>query len=348
MAWSYPLILWICLVGQNGPLPKPTGEAIVAPDAKLELLYTRTAPIHGGLTEGPTAAPDGCIYFSDIPEGKDEGLIVKFDPKKKSTTYFTTNSRKSNGLKFDPQGSLIACEGSDHGGRCVAKWDILTGSRTVLAEKYQGKRFNAPNDLWIDAKGQVYFTDPRYLGDEPRELEFRAVYRINSDGTVLEITHEVEKPNGIALSPDGTKLYVADHNNGSDKIVPGEKPAAGAMKVYEFPLGKDGTVDGARKILWDFGKEPGCDGMTIDKEGNLYLTSRSPKRPGVLVLNPKGREIAFIPTGHPQENVAKPTGLPSNVTFGRGPENKTLYITVDLSLYRIPLKSEGLFGEIKK
>src|SRR5438477_3824035 len=107
-------------------VPPPTGEAIVSPDAKLELLFTRSTPISGGLTEGPAVAPDGSIYFSDIPLGKDKGMILRFDPKTRQTTVFTADSGKSNGLKFDAQGYLIACEGSDEGGRRVSRWNVQT------------------------------------------------------------------------------------------------------------------------------------------------------------------------------------------------------------------------------
>ena len=323
-------------------LPKPTGEAIVSPDAKLELLFTRKADITGGLTEGPACAPDGSIYFSDIPFGSDKGLIMRFDPKTMKTTVFAEDSHKSNGLKFDAKGDLLACEGSDEGGRCVSRWDVKTGKRTVVADKYMGKRFNAPNDLWLDAKGRIYFSDPRYLGTEPRELEHRAVYRIDTDGSVIEITHEVEKPNGIAISPDQKTLYLADHNNGTDRIGGDEPVKKGAMKVYAFPLGADGKVNGPRKTLVDFGSSDGCDGMTLDAKGHIYLTPRGKDRPGVLVLDPTGKEVAFIPTGKKQDpDTKEPVGIPSNVTFGIGPEMKVLYITVDKSLFRIPLKAEG-------
>jgi gluconolactonase len=323
-------------------VPKPTGATIVAPDAKWELLYTRSAKIAGGLTEGPAVAPDGSIYFSDIPFGKDKGLILRFDPKTKKTTVFAKDSHKSNGLKFDARGYLIACEGSDYGGRCVSRWDVKTGKRTVIAARYMGKKFNAPNDLAIDLKGRIYFTDPRYLGPEPRELDYRAVYRIERDGTVIEVTHDVEKPNGIVLSPDQKTLYLIDHNNGTDRIDPkAPPPKKGAMKVYAFPLGKDGLVAGKRKTLIDFAPEDGADGMTVDVKGTIYLAVRSLKRPGIWVLNPAGKEVAYIPTGRPQPGAKEPVGIPSNCVFGIGKESKTLYVTVDKSLYRIRLKVDG-------
>lgn len=351
MRWTTSLsvcLLMLPLVTTAAELPRPTGSTIVAPDAKLELLFTRSLPLKGGLTEGPTVAPDGSIYFSDIPFGSDKGKIMRFDPKTKQTTVFADDSYKSNGLKFDPQGRLCACEGSDEGGRAVSRWDIKSKSRTVVADKYQGKRFNAPNDLTIDKKGRIYFSDPRYLGTEPRELEHRAVYRIDTDGTVVEVTHDVEKPNGIALSPDERTMYLADHNNGTDRIVEGERPKTGAMKIYAFPLGPDGLVNGPRKTLVDFGDQAGCDGMTVDSKGHVYLTARGLKRPGVLVIDPAGKEVAFIPTGMPNQSPDdKPVGIPSNVTFGSGPEKNLLYITVDLSLYRIPVKSEGYFSSKK-
>ncbi|MDB5385288.1 MAG: Gluconolactonase [Planctomycetaceae bacterium] len=339
---SVLMLVMLSAVSVQGELPKPTGDTIVAPDAKLELLFTRTANIKGGLTEGPTAGPDGCIYFSDIPFGPDKGMIMKFDPKTSKTSVFVADSMKSNGLKIDHHGHLFACEGSDEGGRAVVRYDLKTPVRKVIADRYNGKKFNAPNDLVLDSHGRIYFSDPKYLGTEKRELEHRAVYRVDQDGTVIEITHEVEKPNGVALSPDGKALYVADHNNGTDQIGSTEVAKPGAMKVYAFPLGADGKVAGARKTLYDFGKQAGCDGMTVDSQGHIYLTSRGLNRPGVLVLSPAGKEMAFIPTGLSQpEGTKDPIGLPSNVTFGIGDASKTLYITVDKSLYRIPLKAEG-------
>jgi len=324
-------------------LPKPSGEGIVSPEAKLEHLFKRSAPIKGGLTEGPAVAPDGSIYFSDIPFGSDKGMILRFDPKTKETAVFTTDSHKSNGLKFDGKSNLYACEGSDEGGRAVVRWDVKTKTRTILADKYMGKRFNAPNDMTIDSKGRIYFSDPRYLGTEKRELEHRAVYRVDTDGNVVEVTHEVEKPNGIALSPDGKTLYLADHNNGTDRIDPSAspQPKLGAMKIYAFPLGIDGLVNGPRKTLVDFGDQPGCDGMTVDSHGHIYLTARSPKRPGIKVIDPTGKEVAFIPTGMPDQSGDRLEGIPSNVTFGIGAEKNVLYVTVDVSLYRIPLNVDG-------
>jgi len=323
-------------------LPAPSGDAIVPPAARLEKLFTRSAPIQGGLTEGPTAGPEGSIYFSDIPVGKDRGLIMRFDPQTGQTTEFITDSHKSNGLKFGPDGLLYACEGSDYGGRALVRWNLATRERQVLADNYQGKRFNAPNDLVLDRQGRVYFSDPRYLGPEPRELEHRAVYRWDPDGRVIEVTHDVEKPNGLALSPDGQTLYLADHNNGTDRIDGNTAPVTrGAMKIYAFPLGRDGLVNGPRKTLVDFQDQAGCDGMTVDSRGHVYLTARSQKRPGVLVIDPTGKEVAFIPTGAPNQTGDMPQGLPSNVTFGSGADRQTLYITVDLSLYRIGLKASG-------
>jgi gluconolactonase len=347
---SLLLLLLLSGIAAAADVPKPSGESIVSPDAKLELLFTRTAPIRGGLTEGPAVAPDGSIYFSDIPFGSDKGMILRFDPKTKKTTVFTEDSHKSNGLKFNAKGFLIACEGSDEGGRCVSSWGTLTRDgrvrltrrRSVIADRYQGKRFNAPNDLTIDRRGRIYFTDPRYLGNEPRELEHRAVYRIDKGGQVNEVTHAVEKPNGIALSPDERTLYVADHNNGTDRIDPSAPaPKPGAMKIHAFPLDADGNVKGPGKVLIDFGSETGCDGMTVDAQGNLYLAVRSLKRPGILVLSPEGKEVGFIPTGASQPDAREPKGIPSNCCFGIGAESKVLYVTVDVSLYRIPLKVEG-------
>jgi gluconolactonase len=328
-------------------VPPPTGEAIVAPDAKLEKLYTRTAPIEGGLTEGPAVAPDGSIYFSDIPFGKEGGLIVRFDPNTKKTEIFTDNSGKSNGLIFDREGRLVACEGANYGGRGISRWDVKTKKKTMLTDNYQGKRYNAPNDICIDRQGRIYFTDPKYLGEEKRELDRFAVYRIDTDGKVHEVTHDVGKPNGIAISPDGKTLYLADHDNGSDDVTAAAPAKAGAMKIYAFPLSADGSV-GKRTTIVDFGSKKGCDGMTVDREGHVYLTTRDPSQPGVLVVTPAGKQVAFIPTGPANQAAENAVGMPSNVEFGLGEEANVLYITIDLNLYRIPLKTKGFHVQYEK
>lgn len=346
-----PMLIVLTLLFAAVAAPLCAAENPIVPDdAKLELLFTRTANINGGLTEGPAVAPDGSIYFTDMPFGKDKGMILRFDPKTRKVTTFTDNSGKANGLTCDADGNLVACEGADDGGRRVSRWNIKTGKSETVADKYKGKKFNAPNDICIDTKGRIYFTDPRYLGTEPRELEHRAVYRINTDGTVVEITHDVEKPNGVALSPDEKTLYVGDHNNGTDRIDPSAPPPKpGAMKVFAFPLDADGLVNGPKKTLIDFAPEIGCDGMCVDVKGNVYLTSRSLKRPGLLVLDPSGKEIAFVATGPENQKAGvDPVGLPSNCEFGIGDEKSTIYLTVDKSLYRIPLKVPGYHVPFKK
>lgn len=352
--------LLACLpAGAQQGLPAPTGEAIVAPDARFEVLYTRpeTETDLGGLTEGPAVAPDGSIYFSDILRGENRGRIHRFDPATGRVETFAEDSRKSNGLIFGPDGLLYAAEGADYGGRRVSRWNVETRQRDLVVDRFEGKRFNAPNDICVDDNGNLYFTDPRYIGHEPRELERRAVYRVTPEGDVVEVTREVTKPNGLALSLDGRTLYVADTNNGSDGM-PGVEPGnRGPMRIYAFPLDEDGLVDGPRRLLYDFGPQFGCDGMTVDEKGNLYLTAREPSRPGVLVLDPNGREIAFLPTSAGveaeetpltpneiqgmEQPPATPTGLPSNVEFGLGEDINVLYVTVDQSLYRIRLKARG-------
>jgi gluconolactonase len=330
------LVLCLGLVAGDNP--------IVPEGAKLELVHTRQAKLNSGLTEGPAVAPDGSIYFTDMPFAQGNTMILRFDPKTRKTIVFTDDAGKSNGLAFDAAGNLLSCDGADGGGRCVRRWDLKTGKSTVLADRYQGKRFNSPNDLCVDRKGRIYFTDPRYGGTEPRELAREAVYRIEKDLSVIEITHDVEKPNGLALSPDQRTLYLADHNNGGNRLSPKDpEPKRGAMKVYAFPLDADGRVNGPRKTLVDFGKENGCDGMRVDSKGNLYLAVRSLARPGIMVIDPAGKELAFIATGPTNQSGLFDDwkGIPSNVEFGIGGERNVLYVTIDKGLHRIRLKSQG-------
>ena len=323
-------------------LPAPSGPRIVSSAARLELLFTRTVEISGGLTEGPAAAPDGSIYFSDIPFGQDKGMILRFDPSTRRTTVFSADSGKSNGLIFDSQGGLLACEGAGYGGRRVSRWNLKTGKKQTVVDSFEGKRFNSPNDICLDRTGRIYFSDPRYVGHEPRELEHRAVYLIDNQGRVSEATHQVVKPNGVAISPDGKTFYVADHDNGTDNIDPNAPPPPqGDMKIYAFRISqRDGSLSNRRTFV-DFGTKKGCDGMTVDEQGNVYLTVRDKSRPGVMIVNPGGKEVAFVPTGPADQQGDTPVGLPSNVEFGIGEESNVLYVTVDKSLYRIGLKVNG-------
>ena len=342
LPWAYPAAALGVMFAAS--IVSGADNPILPDGAKLELMHTRQVKLNSGLCEGPAVAADGSIYFTDMPFGKDDGMILRFDPKAQKTTVFTDKAFKSNGLAFDPNGDLLSCDGADGGGRCVRRWSLKTGTSEIIADRFQGKRLNSPNDLCVDLKGRIYFTDPRYGGTEPRELANEAVYRIEKDGTVIKITDDVEKPNGLALSPDQHTLYLADHNNGGNRLSPTDpEPKRGAMKVYAFPLDDDGKVCGPRKTLADFGNESGCDGMRVDNTGNIYLAIRSLARPGILVIDPAGKELAFLPTG-PTSQIGlfeDWKGIPSNVEFGIGDESNMLYVTIDKSLYRIRVKTLG-------
>ena len=280
-----------------------------APGSKLEKLWG-----DGEFTEGPAAAPDGSIYFSDIGN-----RIMRFDPKTGKTSTFRDPSGRSNGLKFDASGRLIACEGANTGGNRRISVTEKDGTVKTLADKFDGKRFNSPNDLTLDTQGRVYFTDPRYVGTEPRELDHESVYRIDPDGTVTRIIADVTKPNGIVISPDGKTLYLAEHR-GDPK---------GARQLLAYPLKDNGTV-GARKVLFDFGADRGIDGMTVTADGLIVATAGTGKTAGIHFFTSEGKKVGFLPT--PED--------PSNCCFG-GPGSKTLYVTAGKSLYRIELTVGG-------
>jgi gluconolactonase len=283
------------------------GDAIVPPDAKLEKLWSE-----GEFTEGPAYGPDHCVYFTDIGN-----RIMKFDPKTMKTVEFRNPSGRANGLEFDREGRLLACEGANKGGNRRVTRTERDGKITVLADKWMGKRFNSPNDLTVDAKGRVYFTDPRYVGDDPREIDTESVYRIDPDGNVTQIIADVHKPNGIIIAPDMKTLYLAENHPKGDRL------------LLAYPLQEDGGV-GTRKVLHDFAPDRGIDGMAIDKAGNLYATAGLGKTAGVSVFTPQGKKIGFIPTPE----------TPTNCVFG-GADRKMLYITAGRSLYRIRTNAEG-------
>ncbi len=340
------LLLLVAALCCHGVKPPAQGaeNPILTPDSKLELLHKRQAKLNSGLTEGPAVASDGSIYFTDMPFGADNGMILRYDPKTGKTSVFTDNSGKSNGLAFLRDGSMVSCDGADGGGRRLIRWNLATKTGTTLADRFQGRRFNSPNDLCVDREGRIYFTDPRYGGAEPRELDREAVYRLELDGTVIKITEAVEKPNGIILSPDHKTLYVGDHNNGGNRLRPTDpEPKRGAMKVLAFPLGADGLITGPSKTLVDFGVENGCDGMTVDAKGNIYLTCRGLARPGLIVVDPSGKELAFVETGpRNQKGLFEDwRGIPSNVEFGIGNDAHSLYVTIDKELHRIRVKTTG-------
>lgn len=294
---------------------------IVLAEARLEVLYDGAF-----FSEGPAVAPDGRVYFSDITfthvagDPPQAGHIMRYDPETGRTEVFRSPSGMSNGLKFDARGRLIACEGADHGGRRVTRTDMATGKSVILASHYNGFRLNAPNDLSIDEKGRIYFSDPKYLGHEPMEQEVFGVYRIDPDGSITRIITDAGKPNGVAVSPDQKSLYVVSNDNGShafDRFPPGTPPPPkGRMALLAYDLAEDGSAS-FREILVDYAPQDGPDGLVCDVEGNLYVAVRDMTRPGIYVYSPEGEERAWIPT---------PT-LPTNVGFGRGERSRTLYVT---------------------
>ncbi len=290
---------------------------------------------HMGAGEGP-AWRDGSLYFTD---GRH---INRMDPRGR-VSIFRHNA--SNGLLFDRDGRLVACES---GLRRVTRTE-KDGSITVLASHYRGKRFNTPNDLCMDSKGRVYFTDPRYGSREGMEIEeirnfnsgpptpngsvirkIEGVYRIDSPGKVTRILCEgAERPNGILISPDDRFLYIADNDNNS---------RGGSRKLLRYELDASGDVKpGTRKVIFDWGGSRGPDGMKMDAAGRIYVAAGTNKatdwettrfKAGCYILSLSGRLIDFIPTA-PDECC--------NCAFGGG-DGKTLYITSGGHLWSAPLQ----------
>ncbi len=297
-------------------------EPIVPANSKLELLWGE-----GEFTEGPALAPDGSIFFSDIGTS-----IHRYDPQSGKTELFRKPSGRSNGLMFNQKGELIAAEGANEGGnRRISITSGIQGGKDgevkTLSGGLDGKKFNSPNDLAIDAEGNVYFSDPRYVGKEPRELDFEAVFFVKPDGTTTIATRELQKPNGLLVSPDGKHLYVSDNN--------GE----GNRHLLSFDIESPGKLTN-KKVLHDFVTGRGIDGMTLDTKGNIYATAGTGDKAGIYVFSPSGKELAMIPT----------PGDPTNCVFGGGEDSGTLYITAatggsglgpKYGLFRIKLNAKG-------
>lgn len=312
-------------------------KPIVPPGAKLEKIFD------GGvvLTEGVAVAPDGMVYFSDITfshastdkKGAIEaGHIWKYDPKTGKTTIFRSPSGMSNGIKFDAAGNMIVAEGADYGGRRVTRTNMKTGKSYIIAGLFEGRPFNSPNDVTIDEKGRIYFSDPRYVGHEPIDQPVQAVYRIDPDGSIHRIITDAGKPNGVCVSPDQKTLYVVSNDNGSFSIgrLPKDTPLhKGRMALLAYDLRPDGTAK-FRKVLANYAPQDGPDGLTVDARGNIYAAVRDETRPGIYVYSPAGKELAYIKTE-----------IPTNVGFARGADANLLYITAGKSLYRIRLNTRG-------
>ena len=307
-------------------VPSQAVQSPRSPDAKLQTIATLA------FTESPVYAADGSVYFCDIGNNR----ILRLRPGSAGSIFsggpevFRTPAGRAAGLVFDLQGRLLAAEGNGDGGNRRITRTETDGTITVLADHYHGKRLNSPNDLDIDAKGRIYFTDPRYLDRSGVEQDKDAVYRIDTDGSLTRIIDDVERPNGIAVSPDQKVLYVVDDNI----------TAGGSRKVYAYQLNPDGST-GARRVIHDFGTGRGGDGLTVDANGNLYIAAgrTAPNLPdedtsvkgGIYVFSPEGKQIDFIPVM---------VDLVTNVAFG-DPDFKTLYITAGPSLFQIRMNVPG-------
>jgi gluconolactonase len=252
-------------------------------------------------TEGPIWSHDGYLLFSDIPENK----ILRFTPGKLPVETFRERSNGANGNAFDTQGRLYTCEG---GARRVTR----TGRNSkieVLADKFEGKRLNSPNDIVVRRDGHVYFTDPAFGSSmDTRELDFFGVFHITPRGQLEVITKPQGRPNGVALSPNGRILYVTN----SDE-----------RNVRAYDLDRGGNATNERVLISNI--EGGPDGMTVDEKGNLYIAAKT-----LAIYSPEGKPLKQIEL----------TETPSNCAFG-DPDLQSLYITARTSLFRVRLNVKG-------
>lgn len=300
----------------------PALDALLPADARLEKIAEGFE-----WSEGPVwRRSGGYLLFTDIPRNtvyrwkEGEGLSVFLRPAGYTGSDPSGAELGSNGLVFDAQDRLLM---ADHGNRQIARLDESNFTKTPLAQRYQGKRLNSPNDLAVHSSGAIYFTDPPYglkglNGSPVKELPFNGVYRLSPSGELTLLTDRLTFPNGIGLSPDERTLYVAN----SDRNRP-------VWMAYD--LGADGTV-ARERVLFDAtplvreGKRGAPDGFAVDQRGNLWASGPG----GVLVITPEGRHLGTLETGQ----------ATSNATFGD--DGSTLYITADMQLQRVRTRARGV------
>lgn len=285
----------------------------------------------GGFTEGVAAGPDGAMYFSDFAQPFESGpaRVMKFTPKTKQVSVYCPDSGMGNGLMFTRDGRLLGCCASPLGGHRALVEFLPNGKVKIVAGKYQRKRFNSPNDIVIDRRSRVYFSDPKYVGPEEMELDQFNVYRYDPDGSLHLASSAITKPNGVILSPDQKTLYVAETDNGTAQADK-EEGQRGRMTLNALAIDADGAL-GKPKVIVNFGDQLGVDGMTVDQQGRIYAAVRSDKRFGIRVYSSKGKELGYVKT----------PSLPTNCCFGRGGEANRLYITAGGGLYRIKTAASG-------
>lgn len=304
----------------------PELRSLIDPRASIEVLADGFV-----WSEGPVWIQDGnYLLFSDIPNNR----IVKWSERGGKSTYLKpsgyTGTRPRggeagcNGLLLDGQGRLVLCQ---HGDRRVARMDAPLSAPepkfTTLADTFDGKRLNSPNDAVFHRNGDLYFTDPPYgleknIEDPAKELPFQGVYRVSPDGKVTLLTKELERPNGIGFSPDCRTLYVANSY--------AKRPV-----WLSFPVQADGTLGKSRvffdaRSLPESGRIGGNDGLKVDAAGNLFATGPG----GVLIFTPGGKHLGTILTGQRTANCAF------------GDDGRTLYMTADDYLMRVRVKTKGL------
>ena len=303
----------------------PALDKLIDPASKIEVL----AQGHDW-TEGPLwIKRGGYLLFSDIPKNsiyrwkEGEGEKLYLQPSGYTGKEPRGGETGSNGLTLDREGRLVMCQ---HGDRRMARMDAPLESPkpefTPLAVRYQGQRFNSPNDAVFRSNGDLYFTDPAYglekqWEDPAREIPFAGVYRRSASGEITLLTREMTRPNGLAFSPDERRLYIAQSD-------------AKAAIWRVFDVKPDGTIENGRVLLDVTSMVPAKkglpDGLKIDTEGNLFATGPG----GVLVISPEGKHLGTIATGQ----------ATSNCAFGD--DGRTLYMTADDYLMRVKLKTKGL------
>jgi gluconolactonase len=283
------------------------------------------------LLEGPAFDGDGNLFFSDIIGN----LVYRMAPNG-AISIFRADSGRTNGNTFDVRGLLISCEGAEFGPggrRRVVRTELKTGHVEVLTDRFEGKRYNSPNDVVVDVLGRIWFTDPFYGDDRGMlELDAEAVYRIDRDGRVTRAVSQpqIERPNGLAITPDSRTLYVIDSHT---------RPG-GNRKVWSFHVDENGGAR-AQTLVYDFGRGRGGDGMRLDERGNLWIAAGilHPRHAGetadvpagVYVISPQGELLGRIPI---------PEDVCTNLTFG-GPERKTLFVTAGKTIFKIALAVSG-------